>query len=167
MKRALFPLCLSLALSVGCPIGGGDAPVLRHAQPSAEALAERVLQALAQRDEMGLKDLVLTKDEFCTYVWPELPSSRIKNLTCEWVWDSYGPSDAAGLRRILSQHGGNSYRLERVYVVGGTTEYKSFRVHEDVRVVVVDGTGQDKELRLFGSLLDYGGQFKLFSFIID
>jgi hypothetical protein len=165
--HVLFPLCLSLLLSVGCRIAGGDARVLRHAQPSAEALAGQVLEALRERDEPSLKNLVLTKEEFCNYVWPELPSSRIKNLTCDWVWSSYGPSNAAGLRHILGVHGGNQYRLVRVRFARGTTEYESFKVHEDARVVVADSAGRERELKLFGSILDYEGQFKLFSFIID
>ncbi|MBI3950750.1 MAG: hypothetical protein HY314_09885 [Acidobacteria bacterium] len=49
----------------------------------------------------------------------------------------------------------------------GITEYQSLKVHEDVRVVVTDSSRQEKELKLFGSILDYDGQFKLFSYIID
>jgi hypothetical protein len=140
---------------------------LLHAQPSAEALAERVLQSLAQRDEPALKSLVLTKDEFCKYVWPELPSSKIKNLTCDWVWDSYDPSSLAGLRGTLKAHGGKRYTLVRLRFAKGITEYKGYKVHEDTRMVVRDHTGKEMELKLCGSMLEYAGQFKLFSYILD
>lgn len=130
-------------------------------------MAERVLEALAKQDEQSLKSLVLTKEEFCTYVWPELPSSKIKNLTCDWVWDSFLPGDIAGLRQTLSMHGGKRYSLIRIRFVKGTTEYKTFKVHEGSRVVVKDDSGQEREFKLFGSMLELEGQFKLLSFVVD
>lgn len=160
-------ICLILLLSVGCRIAGREPRSLRHAQPSAEALAERVLEALAKQDEQSLKGLVLTKEEFCTYVWPELPSSEIKNLTCDWVWDSFYPSDVAGLRQTLRMHGGKQYSLVRVRFAKGVTEYKTFKVHEESRVVVKDDSGQEREFKLFGSMLELEGQFKLLSFVVD
>jgi hypothetical protein len=138
-----------------------------HAEPSAEAVANRVLEALAKKDEESLKNLVVTKDEFCTQVWPELPSSKINNLTCDWVWGAFGPSSLIGMHDILAQQGGQHYSLVRLRYAKGTTEYKGFKVHEDARVVVKDSAGQEKELKLFGSILEYDGQFKLFSYITD
>ena len=164
----LLPLCLSLLLSVGCRAVGSTPRPLLYAQPSAEALAQTVLEALAKRDDQTLKNLVLTKDEFCNYVWPELPSSKINNLTCDWVWRSFKPNDISGRKQILSVYGGKPYNLIRLRYAKGTTEYKSFKVHEDARVVVQDsGGGKEQELKLFGSILEYDGQFKLFSYIID
>jgi hypothetical protein len=165
--RMLFPICLSLLLSIGCRVAGGDSPPLQYAQPSAEVLAGKVLEALAQRDDQGLKDLVITKEEFCRYVWPELPSSKTPNLTCDWVWNAFEPGDIAGRRQIMARHGGKQCSLIRLRSARGITEYKSFRVHEDVRVTVRDSAGKEEELKLFGSILEYGGQFKLFSYIVD
>lgn len=125
------------------------------------------MQALAERDEQTLEPLEVTREEFCTIVWPELPSSRIENLTCDWVWESFEPSDLAGRRRILARHGGKTYSLVRLRFAGGTTEYRTYTVHRDVRVIVVDEAGETKELKLFGSILERDGQFELMSFITD
>jgi len=141
--------------------------LLANAQPSAEALAQKVLESLAYKDDQSLKDLVVTKEEFCSYVWPELPSSTIPNLTCDWVWDSFAPSDVAGRQQTLANHGGKHYSLIGIRFARGTTAYKGFKVHEDTRVVVRDTSGQERELKLFGSILELDGQFKLLSFIVD
>ena len=99
-------LFLGLPVFVGCRIMGREPRVLPHAAPSAEALIEEVLQALAENDRERLKSLALTKDEFCTILWPELPSSKTPNLTCDWVWDSFRPSSLDGLGRSSPAFGG-------------------------------------------------------------
>lgn len=159
---------LSLLLSVSCGHVAGHKPLpLLHAQPSAEVLAQQILLGIANRDEQALRQLALTKDEFCQAVWPELPSAQTPNMTCEWAWNAFLPSDVAGLRQILLEHGGKSYNLVRLRFAKGTTTYKSFKVHEDTRMIVVDDGGKEQELKLCGSILEYQGQYKLFSFIID
>jgi hypothetical protein len=161
-------LLLSLLLSVGCSSVAGHKPrPLLHAQPSAEALAQQVLTGIANRDEQGLRQLVLTKEEFCQQVWPELPSSQTPNMTCDWAWNAFAPSDAAGLRETISAHGGKPYSFVRLRFAKGTNEYTHFKVHEDTRMIVIDEEGKEQELKLCGSILEYQGQFKLFSFIID
>jgi hypothetical protein len=169
MKGLITVLCVcgwGLTL-FGCRAAVSHGRPLAHAQPSAEALAERALEALARRDDQGLKTLVVTKEEFCRYVWPELPSSRIPNLTCDWVWNAFEPSDAAGRQETLARHSGKQYRLVRVRFAKGTTQHDSFKVHQDARVVLRDEADQEAEMKLFGSVLEMDGQFKLFSFIID
>jgi hypothetical protein len=164
--RALLPLSLSLLLSVGCRVAGSHL-MLIHAQPSAEALAQKVLEALARQDDRSLKDLVVTKDEFCNVVWPELPSSETPNLTCDWVWTSFGPSDVAGRRQTLAVHGGKRYSFVGLRFAKTATEHRTFKVHEDGRVIVKNDSGAETELKLFGSILELNGQFKLLSFIVD
>lgn len=162
----LLPLCLGLLFSAGCDILEREPRILSHAQPSAEALAEQVLEGLARQDQQSLRELVLTKEEFCTYVWPELPSSKVKNMTCDWVWNLFEPIDTAGLQQTLARYGGEKYALVRVRFAKGTTEYDTFKVHNNTRMVVKDRAGQEKEIKL-GSMLEMDGQFKLFSFIVD
>lgn len=166
-SRFLWVL-LSMLLSVGCHNVAGHKPrPLLHAQPSADVLAQQVLIGIANRDEQALRQLVLTKDEFCQAVWPELPSAQTPNMTCDWAWNAFLPSDVAGLRQIISEHGGKSYSLVRLRFAKGTTAYKSFKVHEDTRMIVIDDEGKEQELKLCGSILEYQGQYKLFSFIVD
>lgn len=167
IHHALFPILLSLLLLAGCRIMGSESRMLLHGQPSAEALASQVLQALAGKNKEHLRNLAVTKEEFRTRLWPELPASSIPNLTCDWVWDTFQPSSVAGFAQILAAHGGKRYDFVRVRYAKGTTSYASLKVHEDARVIVRDDGGQEKELKLFGSILEMDGQFKLCSFIVD
>ncbi|MBI4468335.1 MAG: hypothetical protein HY650_03330 [Acidobacteria bacterium] len=141
--------------------------MMPNAQPSPEVLVEQVLEALARNDGGSLKNLALTKEEFCDILWPELPSSETPNLTCDWVWNTFGPSSLNKLSQTLGAHAGRKYQLVRLRCVRGTTAYKSLKVHEDCRVVVGDDEGRERELKLFGSILEMDGQFKLCNFIVD
>ena len=48
-----------------------------------------------------------------------------------------------------------------------STPYLGNWVHRDARVVVRDSSGQTHRLDLFGSILERGGEFKLFSYVTD
>ncbi|MEW6209699.1 MAG: hypothetical protein AB1631_15125 [Acidobacteriota bacterium] len=130
-------------------------------------MARSFLDALAAGDEGAIRSLRITRQEFCDYVWPELPSSRTPNVTCDWVWDQATLKSVSGLVEMLSAHKGKRYRLVSLRFAGGSEQYKSYRVHKETLVRVRDEKGDEKELRLFGSMLEMDDQFKLFSFVID
>jgi hypothetical protein len=140
---------------------------LLAAQPSPEALARRFLDALAKEDLGAMRELRITREEFCQYIWPELPSSRIPNVTCDWAWSQATLKSEGGLYKLLPPHKGKRYELVSVQFLKGVDKYPSYKVLKETQLVVKDEHGQQKEVRLFGSMLEMNGQFKLFSFVID
>ncbi|HXF06314.1 MAG TPA: hypothetical protein VNM72_13000 [Blastocatellia bacterium] len=156
-------LALTLGLSPGCRTAGHAPRSLQFAQPTAEAVAAEVLQALATRDAGRLERLLVTRDEFCSFVWPELPSRDIPNLTCDWVWEAFEPMNRAKSAELMATHGGRQYHLVRL-TCAGHSSYRTFTVHEKPRVTIRDTSGREHDLRLFGSVLQLGNQFKLLSF---
>ena len=152
-----------LALAV-CSCGP---PPLAHVEPSADALARSLLDALARRDEGALRGLALDEREFRAHVWPSLPAALPeRNLPFSYVWGDLRQKSDTSLRGILAEHGGRRYDLVRVRFGGRTTEYAGFRVHRDTILVVRQG-GEDVELRLCGSLLEKDGGWKVFSYLVD
>ncbi len=140
---------------------------LAYSERNAEELARDFLDALAEGDEKKIASLRITKQEFCQHVWPELPSSRTPNVTCDWVWDQATLKSLSGLGEMLAKHKGKRYKLVSLRFAGGTESYQSYKVHKETRVRVRDEKGDETEMRLFGSMLEMDGQFKLFSFVID
>ncbi|MCS6818032.1 MAG: hypothetical protein N0A16_07690 [Blastocatellia bacterium] len=135
-----------------------------ESRPGVRALAEEVLRALHRQDRAALERLLLTKEGFCNELWPALPPTP--NLSCEWVWSAYAPQNAEGLYRILQEHGGRAYTLLRVEPQR-IVAYGDVRVYERVRLVVMDETGRERAVRLFGSICEIRGTFRLCSFILD
>lgn len=169
-SSALFSLLVigvvaSLVGAVGC----GGVPQLAGTQPSVEALATAVLDAVAGRDEAALGRLSLDEGEFRAVVWPELPASRPeRNLPVEYVWGDLDQKSRAKLAEMLANHGGRRYTLVSVEFTGGDTRYESFVVHRNSRLRVRDAGGEELSLRLFGSVLQTSdGRFKVFSYNVD
>ena len=140
---------------------------LVNTRPSAEELARSFLTALALKDKERVKALRLTKQEFCQHVFPELPSSKLPNVTCDFVWDQATMKSLGGFIEMWPRHEGRRYDLVSLRFKEGTDSYKTYKVHKETHLVVRDEAGREQELRLFGSMLEMDGQFKLFSFVID
>jgi hypothetical protein len=153
-------LALLLSAALAC-----SAPPLANAHHSADGLVRDVLEAFAVRDDKRLRALALTEEEFRQRVWPSLPASRPeRNLPFSYVWGDLQQKSDSRLRTILAVHGGRPYQLAAITFSGGTTEYPGFRVHRDAVLTVRDTAGAEHDVRLFGSVLEMGGIWKVFSF---
>jgi len=100
-------------------------------------------------------------------VWPDLPASRLPNVSCDFAWDQATLNSLSGLVEMLRDHEGRKYELVSLRFAKGTEAYPSYKVHKETWLRVRDETGAESELRLFGSMLEMDGNFKLFSFVVD
>lgn len=131
-------------------------------------LAQEILERIEAEDLDGLVRLRVSEAEFYWLVWPELPSSQPeRNLTWDYVWRDLNQKSLNSARRVIDRHGGRSYQLMRVEFADETTDYASYRVHRDARVVVQDAAGEILTLDLFGSVIERNGRFKAFSLVTD
>lgn len=141
---------------------------LSNTHESIFSLAQALLDRIHDNDLEGLMELRLDEAEFYWLVWPELPSSQPeRNLSWDYVWRDLNQKSINSARRILSRHEGRAYQLMRVEFEDETTDYGSFRVHRDARVVVQDADGEIRQLDLFGSVIERNGRFKAFSLVTD
>lgn len=164
----LAALCVLLAGGCGRPAASDALSPLGHTFESPEAVARAVLGALAEEDGPTLVALALSEMEFRTVVWPELPSSRPeRGLPFEYAWGDLHQKSTNELRRLLARAGGRQYELLEMTFDGESTRYETFTVHRDSRLRVRDAEGAERDVRLFGSVLQRGGEYKLFSYVVD
>ena len=157
-----------LALAAILVAGAACRQPLSHARPSAAALVEDVLTALEKRDAAGLRELALDEAEFRDAIWPELPAARPeRNLTADYVWREQRTKSEAGLQAVLADYGGRPLKLVRLEVRGATTQHRTFLVRRDPAVVVRGMGDAEQTLRLFGSIVERDGGFKIFSYNVD
>jgi hypothetical protein len=141
---------------------------LADSSPSAEALAEAVLTAIEKGDVDALHALALSKTEFEEHVWPELPAAQPKrNLSVGYVWGDLSVKSNLTLTKTLSAHGGKRYTLQSMRFLGRTTPYASYVVHRESELTVRDENGKERRLRLFGSVLEKQGRYKVFSYVVS
>ena len=132
---------------------------------SPEALARLLLEALQVGDEHALLALRLTREEFGTILWPEIPESRlITHITADDAWDAYVLQSRSGVTRTVSSYG--SHRLELVRVeTSGPVPYRNFSLLRHVVLVCTDhSTGDEVRLKFAPSFLERHGRYKVVTF---
>jgi hypothetical protein len=113
-----------------------------------------------------MKGLRITRDEFCRYVFPELPAAKTPNVSCDWVWDQATLKSMAGMKRVLDDNAGKRYELVSIRFAS-TERHDTYNVLSRPVATVRDEAGRTSDVRLFGSMLELDGQYKLFSFVVD
>jgi hypothetical protein len=153
---------------VSVVVSGCAGSPLQHAQPSALALGNAVLEAVARRDDIRLRALALDESEFKHRIWPALPAARPeRNLPFGYVWTDLRQKSEQQLRQALRVHGGRRRQLEAVRFDGKTSEYGSYRVHRETVLVLREASGPRQELRVIGSMVEADGLWKVFSYVAD
>lgn len=168
-RRSALRLLFGLAAIAGmaaCSRAG--TPPLAHTFESPEQLAIAVAAAIERNDADRLLSLALTEQEFRHHVWPRLPASRAeRGVPFGLAWGQLYSRSRAYLRQTLAAHGGRRLDVVRVRFRGDATDHGAFRVRREAEVLVRDEKGADRSVRLFGSVLEQGGRYKLFSYVVD
>jgi hypothetical protein len=137
---------------------------LANTDESMDALGRHFLEVLARGDREEMAALAVQKEDFSTCVYPTLPASQPgSNLSVDFVWDQSYLRNLAGLAKTLD-YAGRKYEYVGLRIADGTRHYVTFTIHRDVRIQVKDETGKELELNLFGSVIESGGRFKIYSF---
>jgi len=140
---------------------------LADTRESAAAVAQAVVDAMTAGTHAALTSLVLSEQEFRDHVWPELPSARPeRNLPFSYVWGDLHQKSDESLRALLATHRGQRYSLVAVRF-GDQTPYQTYTVHRASTFVVRDAGDQELELRLCGSMIEQGGRWKVFSYVVN
>jgi uncharacterized protein YceK len=162
MKKILIA-CVMFFVS-GC----SSVPPLEYTHESAEALARAALRAFEQRDVSRLRQMALSEEEFRRHVWPELPAARPeRNLPFSYVWGDLRQKSEGRLRERVVRYGGAPMQFVRLEFEAPATQYASYVVHRDSLLIVRGRDGQEQRVKLFGSVLEKDGAFKIFSFNVD
>jgi hypothetical protein len=133
---------------------------------SRELLVKRFFTALETRDANAMHALAVTRAE---YAWLVFPGSTLSappyNQPPDIAWLLLQAHSNTGMARVLERDGGGRVRyLEHACAkveVDGTA-----RVHSSCTVRVF-ADGQYLNRRLFGSIVEHNGRFKLLSFAND
>ena len=101
-------------------------------------------------------------------MWPQLPASRPeRNTPLPFVWGRLEQQSDLSLAAIVSRHGGTHYTLQQVAFGGEVTDYGTYTVHRESELVVRTPDGAIERIRVFGSVLEQGGRYKVFSYVVD
>lgn len=163
LRRPLAVTLLSLLLT-GC--GATPQPAWSHSFESAEALATAALDAIAAADEPRLARMALSEEELRDTVWPLLPASRDDvGMPWNYFWREHAQRNTGFLKTLLAKHGGKRYDLGSISFDDRTT-YGDVTIHREPALDLRTASGPQR-LRLFGSMAERDGRWKLYSFVVD
>ncbi len=121
--------------------------------------------ALAEHDTSRLEDLMIDEREYRDILYPAFPAAHPPiNARFETLWITHYPDAYRGLRRLLGEYGGRDVRVLAVRFERPDQDFVNFVLHETSRVDAdVDGVRKN-DLRLFGSVVRVGDQWKILSY---
>lgn len=161
-----FFVLLVFVVASACDRGTALVP-LTPSYDSKDAAAQAVLDALWTRDAAQLSRLVVSQSEFLKHIWPALPASRPDvGMPADRAWADQAQKNHGFSTQLMDEHGGRRYELVAVSFEGAGVEYDGFTVHPKTRLDVRDA-GVVREVRLFGSMIESGGRWKIYSFVVD
>jgi hypothetical protein len=161
-----FLLAVMVVGVAGCSATPTVVP-LSPAYESKDAAVTAFLQSLTARDATALSQQVVNQSEFLKHVWPALPASRPDvGMPSDRAWTDQAQRNAGFLAQLLAEHGGRRYELVAASFASAPTTYGTFTIHPKTRLDIRDGAGV-RELRLFGSMIESGGRWKVYSFVVD
>jgi hypothetical protein len=136
---------------------------------SRDALAERFLEALEQRDSLTLHGLMVSRAEFAWLVFPaHLYRQPPYELDPGTLWMQLQQGSAKGLARALERHGGQPLEVRRMECQRDTLQLVSelMTMWGDCQLSYQAG---DSTLtrRLFGSMVELDGVVKFLSYSND
>lgn len=174
MTPAAIPVAAAARLDDGgvAPTPGSPVPGrlvarrLENAAASLRGLAELALAAVEARDAPALDALRVTESEYKEIFFPELPEASQQGAApVDFQWHLLNLKSVKGLGDVIDELGGQRFELEDVIATGGVEEFKTFRAHRKVELKVRRASdGAELQVRLFGSVVERGGELKIFSF---
>lgn len=131
---------------------------------SAEDVARAYVAALAANDRVALARTLMTRAEFAWLYYPENPISRPPyELPVGIAWFEIEGNSVAGVRRALASYGGRRIALRSLECANRPVVHGENRLWNSCIVTLTQEDGREARLRLFGSILERHGAFKLAS----
>jgi hypothetical protein len=134
---------------------------------SHEALVRAFASALADADTAALRGLVLDRAELAWLYYPTSPVSREPQyLSPALLWFQVQANGEKGIVRALQRYADTGFRYVSHACEGQPKTQGENRLWEACTVTFTAG-GETWTRRLFGSVIERGGRFKLVSYAND
>jgi hypothetical protein len=144
--------------------GAGPVRALQGGAPGREELARRFVRAVETRDTAALVAMHLTRDEFAWLYYPATVYTRPPYRQAPGlVWFRMTARSQRGLGRVLARDAGRPLGYRGLRCPADPVVQGANRVWPDCRLDLA-GTGGTVTRRLFGSILERGGQFKFLTY---
>jgi hypothetical protein len=132
---------------------------------SAESLVRAFAANLERADTAALVRLTVSRAEFGWLVYPDSPlSAPPYRQAIDIVWLRHSAASSTGLVRLLNRIGGLPLQLRSWRCADQPIKEGSNRIWSDCAVTFAAGASEPRTLRLFSSIIERDGRFKILSY---
>jgi hypothetical protein len=129
---------------------------------SGEAVARAFVAAVAAHDAERVAHTLMTRAEFAWLYYPENPISRPPyELPAGLAWFELEGNSLAGLRRALASYGRRALSFGGLQCTAPPVSHGPNRLWNGCIVTLRLETGSETSVRMFGTILERGGRFKI------
>ena len=146
-------------------VSRNDAYALSGTYPSADELAQAILDALTVNDSAPLHALHISREEFEKLFWPEFPQSRpATGIDAADAWGFHYAACCDGISEGLTKWGGRSLHLQHVRYDIGFAPYTNFSLYHGVVIQAVDDRGESVDVPIATVFVERQGRWKVYMF---
>jgi hypothetical protein len=180
MRTTVFLIGCTLLASgtlVAAGVGTTPAPApadhaLVDAEPSAERLIDRFLDALAKKDPDALHRLRATEAEYRDLLMPGAvpegqPLKHPSQDFSEFAWGLVDTKSRYYEQSLLYDYGGRRFSVKSTTYEKGEHRFATYTVHGQLRLTLEDETSGAQLTLGTGSIVEVAGRYKFASFVRD
>lgn len=146
-------------------VGGERVTMLQGAASSRDSLVQKFLKALQASDTSALRAMVLNAREFAWLVYPESPNTKPPyKQSPALVWNQIENPSASGFTRLVRRLGGEHVVYAGYSCSKHPDQQGRNTIWTNCRMRLGEPGENVRARRLFGSIIERDGQFKLVSF---
>lgn len=139
---------------------------LVNAQPSVDELCKYVLEKVEQNDIKSLEALAVSEDEVKRHIWPYSEWSRPeRRMTFEFYWGDLHQKSIYALHKTMLNYGGKKFEYLNYRLAEDPMTYQDGKIYKDAWIQVRNDDGREGEIKIFGSVFELNGKYKIFSFV--
>lgn len=147
----------------GCETAEAGSSALPNSYSSPGRLADAALTALIAGDREALEAMRITREEYETHLWDQLPESS--DLPIDYVWMLNDRNSRNALNHAIEAMSGTEFRLMDVQFTRPSESYDGFTVHFGAEMLVQRAEdGAQGEIPLLDVMVEKDGGWKLLNF---
>lgn len=129
---------------------------------SSDGLVRAAVEAAVQGDYESLWSMRISREEYETILWPELPEKDVAPL--EFYWGMTTPRAAKGARTMVREYEGIPLEVVSVSFAERPVYYPGFAIHKNPAITVRRVTdGAEATLNHITGIVEWNGLFKILS----
>jgi hypothetical protein len=140
---------------------------LTGGERSRDALVRRWVKAIESRDSLVLGRMLMTAAEYITFYYPESPYTRPPYRQKPGLrWFLISTSSGQGVSRVWQRHAGTPLGYAGHACAAQPEAMGANRIWHDC-VLKLTTAGGERQLRMFGPIIERNGRFKFLSYETD